>query len=173
MLSLTRAKCQLCVLKLIAAKKKKKWHKVTRDLQSNFLIADVTSTAITRPRPSWASQVMISRERPWVRHKAWCLACSFISPPHSLGATFKPLQMLVRAEKSMHSNRDKWDLVLDNSGGCLSVHYSLDGRDRVTTAASAGVYLRQGIKAQTELLWFLVLSFRVQKQGFWSSSMWQ
>lgn len=39
----------------------------------------------------------------------------------------------------MHSNRDKRDLVLDNSG-CLSVHYSLDRRDTVTNAATAEVY---------------------------------
>lgn len=49
------------------------------------------------------------------------------SIPHT-GASFEPLQMLVRARKSMYSNRDKRGLVLDNSG-CLSVHYSLDRRD--------------------------------------------
>lgn len=64
--------------------------------------------------------------------------------PHRGGA-FEPLQMLVRARKSMHSNRDKRDLVLDNSG-CLCVHYSLDRRDTVTTAATAEVYRRQRIR---------------------------
>lgn len=48
--------------------------------------------------------------------------------------------MLVGARKSMHSNRDKRDLVLDNSG-CLSVHYSLEQGNVVTTVASAGAEL--------------------------------
>lgn len=66
----------------------------------------------------------------------------FFYPPTShTEAAFEPLQMLLRAQKSMLSNRDKRDLVLDNSG-CLSVHYSLDRRDTVTTAE---VYWRQRI----------------------------
>lgn len=62
----------------------------------------------------------------------------FYPPTPHTGAAFEPLQMLVRARKSMHSNGDKRDLVLDNSG-CLSVHYSLDRRDTVTIAATAEV----------------------------------
>lgn len=74
--------------------------------------------------------------------QAWCspCCCAFISLFHTLGPVFEPLQMLVGAWKSMHSNRDKRDLVLDNSG-CLSLHYSLEQRDIVTTVASAGADL--------------------------------
>lgn len=67
----------------------------------------------------------------------------FYPPAPHTGAAFEP-RMLVRARKSMHSNRDKRDLVLDNSGW-LRVHYSLDRRDRVTIAATAEVYWRQRI----------------------------
>lgn len=35
----------------------------------------------------------------------------FYPPSPHTGAAFEPLQMLVRARKSMHSNRDKMDLV--------------------------------------------------------------
>lgn len=58
--------------------------------------------------------------------QAWCWSCccSFISLFHTFGPVFEPLQMLVGARKSMHSDGDRRDLVLDNSG-CLSVHYSL------------------------------------------------
>lgn len=77
-----------------------------------------------------------------------CALLLFFYPgaPHAETA-FEPLQMLVRARKSMHSNRDKSGLVLDNSG-CLSVHYSLDRRETVTTAATAEVLETEHMKAK-------------------------
>lgn len=56
-----------------------------------------------------------------------------------MGVAFEPQHMLVRAGKSMHSNRDKRNLVLDNFG-CLCVNYSSDERDTVSNAAAAELY---------------------------------
>lgn len=83
------------------------------------------STAMARPSLSCAHQEVNHESTTSLMFAL--LLFFYPSSPHR-GAAFEPLQMLPRARKSMHSNRDKRDLVLDNSR-CLSVHYSLDRRD--------------------------------------------
>lgn len=131
---LMRSKCQLPV------SEEQSWLAVTADQFKRIVLDrhrghcdDVASAFIWAP----GSELQSSYECTTSLMLALLL---FIYPPttHTHTHAFEPLQMLVRAQKSMHSNRDKRDLVLDNSG-CLSLHYSLDRRDTVTIAATAEV----------------------------------
>lgn len=105
----------------------------TQSLQicpTDFLIADIIRTVTDDAASAfiWSPGSELQSIHKCITSLMLALLLFFYpSIPHT-EASFEPLQMLVRARKSMHSNRDKRGLVLDNSG-CLSVHYSLDRRD--------------------------------------------